>query len=154
MPNEHWDNLDKRDVPDQEVAERFQTDAEPDWSDPFATAATFLQALADPQHYQVALLNLIHPYTAASWGDFSEAAAGLASIQNWGLGNKPSRAEGRPDVAYAAILRNVDQTFQSQSDQVVMTAAVITLVWSAERQMWLVYSIGDYTGPEDIAPLA
>jgi hypothetical protein len=45
-------------------------------------------------------------------------------------------------VVYAKVLSGVKESFQVKSEQAVLAAAVITLVWRPDVGMWLVHGFG------------
>lgn len=150
---DRWESLDRRDADQEGVRERFTYPADDEgaaFRDPAMVAITFLTALSDREQYLPALFNLTTPESHESWGDFSDAAAALAAIEDWGLGSEPKAAQGAPDVVYASLLSGVVESFQVASDQMIMGAAVITLVWRPEHGGWLVHAMGDYCPPEDV----
>lgn len=150
MPEDRWSSLSKMDVSDEEArlsAIRF------DPTDPYAVAVLFLQCLEDHHQYLNALENLITPESRNAWGDFSEAAAILASIEDYAVGSKPEPAFGDPHVCYANVLRGVTTSFEVIEEQLIMAAAAITLVWRPELLgMWRVHAFGAGTVPPDLVP--
>lgn len=149
MTDDFWSSLSKRDAGVDE--ERARLAKRPDMADPFSTALLFFQALVDHVEFLNALENLITPESREAWGDFEVAAALLASIEDWGLGDKPTLAVGDPHVAYAKVLRGVTQPFEVLEEQVISAAAVITLVWRPELGMWRVHAFGAMV-PPDLVP--
>ena len=123
---------------------------EPSLDDPVAVGILFLKALRDPGQYSNALHNLVTPESLDAWGDFSEAAKGLEAIQNPGFGSRANRAHDASDVAYVKILSNIEQSYEVTEEQVVLAAAVVTLVWRPEFGQWMVHGLGDHIRPEDL----
>jgi len=121
-----------------------------DPTNPVFIGILFCNALADHHHYRVALGKLVTPESLPNWGDFSEAAALLASIEDHAYGSRTNPAQGAPDVHYFKILRNVPESYQLLDDQLLAGAAVLTLVWRPEHGRWMVHSIGDYLLPETL----
>ena len=138
---------------------RFVTDAEaraaaPEFSlgDPVVVGQMFCNALDDHVEFLPALGKLVVPQTRAGWGDFSAAAAFLASINDRGFASVAERAVGVDDVAYCKIFRDVPTSYQVTESQVLFAAAIITLVRQTDTGVWRVYSLGrEYVRPEDIA---
>ncbi|WP_448059973.1 hypothetical protein [Cellulomonas hominis] len=120
------------------------------FDDPASVALLFVKALFDPETNAVALDYLVTPESRAAWGDFTEAAQMLAEIEDAGFGSNINRAHDAPDVGYLKILRGVSQSYQVTDGQLVMAAAVVTVVWRPEYERWMVHSIGDYLKPEDV----
>ncbi|MDI3211704.1 hypothetical protein [Arthrobacter sp. AL12] len=136
---------------------RFAADDEaetvmPEFSfqDPVAVGMMFCNALDDPKEYHVALSRLATPESLLAFGDFAEASAFLASIEDPGYGSQVNRAHGDDDVAYFKILAGTTDSFQALEDQVLPFAAVVTLVWRPEFGEWRVHGIGNYIRPEDV----
>ena len=100
--------------------------------------------------YSNALHNLVTPESLDAWGDFSEAAKGLEAIQNPGFGSRANRAHDASDVAYVKILSNIEQSYEVTEEQVVLAAAVVTLVWRPEFGQWMVHGLGDHIRPEGL----
>lgn len=151
--DDKWERLKKRPMSEQDVAaiaDRDFSDLDAAQANPFAMAMTFIQGLQDRTEFLPALEAVTTPESRAAWGDFAEAAAALDSIEDWGIGSMPSRAEGASDVAYAVVLRSVGQGFQSLDEQVVDAAAIITLVWRPEFGRWLVHAFGHYVSPDEL----
>lgn len=137
----------RRFTPKEEAAKAIPED---DPSNPAVVGHRFCEALEDHVYYRNALLNLTTPESHPAWGDFSEAAARYASIEDAGFGTRANYAEGASDVAYFKILSGVDESYQVLDEQIVPFAAVVTLVWRPERGMWLVHGMGDYIQPEKV----
>ena len=77
-------NLDYRPRPDLGGAAALP---EPSFDNPVAVMFAFVQALGDPGFFQTALEYLTTPESRDAWGDFTEAAAMLAAIEDRGLGS-------------------------------------------------------------------
>ncbi|MFD1211000.1 hypothetical protein ACFQ36_02955 [Arthrobacter sp. GCM10027362] len=149
-------NLPPEDQPPAEWR-RFTTDGEaaaqlPEFSfgNPLAVAMAFCHALDDHERYRPALSQLVTPESLPAWGDFSETAGFLRSLENVGYGSQVTPAVGDPDVVYFKILSGVKQSYQALEDQVMDIAAIVTLVWRPEYGRWLVHAIGDYLRPEEV----
>lgn len=142
MADDKWAHLKKVPVSDIEFEAMRAAEPNPDFTDPGEIAMAFITALGDPQEYQVALRSLTTPESHHLWGDFSEAAEGLAAIEDWGLGSVPTPALDDPNVVYAKVLSGVKENFQVQEEQLVFVAAMITLVWRPEVGHWLVHGFG------------
>ncbi len=123
---------------------------EPALDNPVSVGLLFCNALEDPAKNRQALEGLTTPESREAWGDFTTAAAALKAIENRGCGSMVNEAAGAPDVCYFKILRGVTESYQVLDDQPVALAAVLTLVCRPERGQWLVHSIGDYLGPEQL----
>jgi hypothetical protein len=117
---------------------------------PSFSAMAFMSVMADPEDHAVALHSVVTPESIPAWGDFSETAAMLKEIGDWGVGSVPTAAEGAPDVAYVKILRDVTETYQQQDDALIEVPAVITLIWRPEVGFWLVHGIGLPIPPADL----
>lgn len=118
--------------------------------DPHATALTFLYQLEQPARSVRALHALTTPESHDAWGDFSGAAAGVASLGLWELEPKLSRPAGANDVAYAVVREPIDRVGSAAHAPVMSRMAIITMVWRQEQQRWLVHSLGRYVCPEDL----
>lgn len=151
------ENLPPEDQPPAEWR-RFVSDEqsgstlpEPSLLDPVSVAHLFFNAVQDHEEYQVALLNLTTPESHAAWGDFSEAAAFLASIDDLGFTSMVNQAVGDPDVVYASILSGVTQGYEVLDAQPVKAAAVLTLVRRPDHDgRWLVHQMGPFLLPEEV----
>jgi hypothetical protein len=117
---------------------------------PSFSAMAFMSVMANPEDHADALHSVVTPESIPAWGDFSETAAMLKEIVNWGVGSVPTAAEGAPDVAYVKILRDVTETYQQQGDALVEVPAVLTLIWRPEVGLWLVHGIGLPIPPADL----
>ena len=123
---------------------------EPSLRDPVSVGMMFLNALEDHVRYYNALLTLTTPESHPAWGDFSNAAEMLRSIDDYGVGSMANEAVGAPDVAYIKILRGVTEPYEVVDAQPVMAAAIMTLVWRPELDRWVVHGIGDSLLPEQV----
>jgi len=148
MTDDRWKSLNRRLVSTEELNDAVGIGEEPDWRDPFTTVVTFINALDDPHEYVGPLEMLTTPESRAAWGDFTDAASLLRSIDDWGLGSAPTPAEGDDSVRYAKVLRGVQNNFQVQAEQIIFVAAMVTLVWREEVGMWLVHAFGEPVPPE------
>jgi len=136
---------------------RFTTDEEaaaalpePSLTDPVSVGIMFVTALEDPIGRRRDLELLITPESANAWGDFTEAAAGLATIEDQGFGSIADEAVGALDVRYFKILRGVPDGYKVLDDQIIDAAAIVTLVWRPEFGQWMVHAMGDYVRPEHV----
>jgi predicted nucleic acid-binding protein len=121
-----------------------------DLTNPASVGLLFCQALADHRRYRPALGFLVTPESSPHWGDFSQAAAFLAEIEDHAYGSFTNPAHGAPDVQYFKILRHVSESYQLLDDQIVGAAAVLTLIWRPEHGRWMVHSIGEFALPEQL----
>ena len=120
-------------------------------TDPGEVGRMFCQALRHPSENATALRWLVTPESLNLWGDFSEEARILASIDNYGIvETKPSI--GDPTVAYSRILRLVDDApaMVQASYGRALTSWIVTLVWRAEYGRWMVHHFGDFVLPENV----
>jgi hypothetical protein len=120
----------------------------PSLRDPLSVGMMFLNALEDHVHHPNALLTLTTPESHPAWGDFSETAEMLRSIDDYGVGSVANRAVDAPDVAYVKVFRGVTQPHQVLDEQPVPAAAVMTLVWRPELDRWVVHAMGGSLPPE------
>lgn len=119
--------------------------------DPVSVGILFCNALDDYQNYQTALRYLVTPESLQDWGDFSEVAKHLQSIEDRGTGSVANEAVGDPDVRYVKIMRGVSQNYQVLDAQPINLASIITVVWRKEYDRWMVHGMGpDYFLPEEV----
>jgi hypothetical protein len=117
--------------------------------DPAGTALCFIQALQDPSAYRQALTNLTTPESREAWGDFSSAAALFAEIANAGLATPGQRPV--PDVAYVAVMRDVETALYVDGGVMVQSPAVVSLVDRPDLGGWLVHAFdAAFVLPEDM----
>jgi hypothetical protein len=140
MSNDEWTTSDDAAF---EAATRDETH-------PSTIALAFMSVMEDPTGWTEELRSIVTPESVDSWGDFSAAAAVVASINDWGLGSVPNAAYEAPDVAYVKILRGVTESYQQEGDDLILVPAVLTLVWRPEFGRWLVHGIGNAVRPEDV----
>ncbi|GAB3535814.1 hypothetical protein GCM10027403_14540 [Arthrobacter tecti] len=119
--------------------------------DPVAVGMMFVNALADHRHYEIALSRLVTPESLPYWGDFSEIAEHVASIENWGFGSIANEAVGDPNVRYCKLMSGVESSFQVTDAQIINAASIITMVWRPEYDQWMVHAMGsEYLRPEEV----
>lgn len=118
--------------------------------DPVAVGMMFVNALGNHREYFNALQRFVTPESLPAFGDFTEAANFLASIEDFGCGTIADRAYGDEDVAYFKILRGVPDSYQVLDAQPIMAAAVLTMVWRRQFGEWRVHSIGPALRPEEV----
>lgn len=124
---------------------------EPSLFDPVAVAHLFFSAVQQHEEFQVALLNITTPESHEAWGDFSEAAAFLASVEDLGFSSMVNQAVGDPGVVYASILSGVTQGFEVLDEQIVQAEAVLTIVRRPDHDgRWLVHQMGPPLLPEEV----
>lgn len=159
---DHWELLDRALAPGAadllragaERADRANPRAV--FRDPFRIALLFLSCLAgsneDPE-LQDALRLLVTPESRAGFGDFRSARERLASIDRWAVGDCPVPAFQDPEVVYVKLLSGVVVSFRVESEQLVLAAAVITLVWRSQPQRWMVHAFGPPEPPSQVPRL-
>ena len=115
-------------------------------------AISFCNALDELPAATSVLGDSVTPESRPSWGDFSVARDMLPSEETRGYASETRFAEGEPRVGYLSIFRGANDTVQNISGQEQMTAAraVLTLVWRADFDRWMVHAIGDYVHPNDV----
>ncbi|MEZ2390868.1 hypothetical protein AB6813_15255 [bacterium RCC_150] len=138
----------RRPVTNEEI--RRSLPSGPDLQDPTVVGYLFCDALGSHEEYRSALMRLVTPESVEAWGDFSEAANYFKSIPDVGFGSIADRALGDDNVAYFKLLGGVTESFQVLSDQIMIGAAVLTLVWRPEFGEWRVHGIGDPLLPERV----
>lgn len=146
-PPENWRLVMKDDEAAQVAAGIADSGAD---GSPVHAALTFCNALANRRRNRGALRMLVTPESLPAWGDFREAANGLADIPDWGFGTMANRAAGDDAVAYFKILSGVREDSIVLDAQVMFAAAIVTLVWRPEFGRWLVHAFGGPLLPERV----
>jgi hypothetical protein len=142
-PNHQW----RRFADDEEVRAVIP---EFSFQDPVAVGMMFCNALDDPEANLVALSRLATPESLEAFGDFTEAAAFIASTPNVGYGSLANAAVGDEDVRYFKIMSGIQDSYQVLDEQIMAARGVATLVWRNEFSEWRVHGIGDYIRPEQV----
>jgi hypothetical protein len=124
----------------------------PDPRNPVSIGLMFLSALTDPvDKSNDNLLWLTTPESHVMWGDFSDARALMDSIVNWGVGSLANPAVGDDSVRYMKVLPGVTANYQVKGDVLVETAAILTIVWRADHDRWMVHHLGrEFIAPEHV----
>lgn len=112
-------------------------------------AQSFLAWLEDPAEHVDELAAFVTPEAREAWGDFTVPARVLEDLAPWGLGSQPKELPGLPDVRYAYVIPEVAQDMRSTAEQGTV-AVILTLVWRAEHDRWMVASFGAPVPPEGL----
>lgn len=115
---------------------------------PMSAARAFMAGVSDLDNYRHLLPAVVTPESMVAWGDFTEVAARLDEIGDWGLGSLANPAPGARDVAYAKVVAGVRDTYRVETPEVA--TEVITLVWRPEVGHWLVHGFGAALLPEEV----
>lgn len=115
---------------------------------PYMVVMGLAAGLANLENDREVLGRIVTPESRPAWGDFTPAVAAFESWGDWGLGSRIQVAEGASDVAYARFFLGIPDTIRATGREELMLAAIVTLVWRPEHDIWMIHGIG----PEPLHP--
>ena len=120
---------------------------------PAGTVDLFLAALRlDANECRTVLQRITTPESWDAWGDFAEAQAMLADIDE-DLAIQSIGARPEPDVAYIGIMRNPSgETYYVDGDVPMNAVLIVSLVDRPSLGGWRVHSFGKGYWPADDLP--
>lgn len=119
-------------------------------SEPVALTLAVWNALTADEDHTSLLREFVTPESLEQWGDFSAARDAL-SAPRLGIIGTARQYPDAVDVAYVWITRQAGDTARmTDGPEVVEIAETFTWIWHADREQWLLHSIGTMLDPGEM----